>query len=147
MILPDGWRVVVPPNKKAIYLFKRLPLSYNDIPNSAGITINQEFKDSIYKSFNEVPKDKLEVILVSTLPDLEKEGKAEGAIKDIGIHKVIWYVVSEDKVMLDSNVKSIYTIFRENGYTWTIFAVNVPEEYYDTMNGEMEQLIESFTTI
>jgi len=94
-----------------------------------------------------VPSDKLGVLMDECLRDLGKNGKAEGTIKDIGIRKVAWFVVSEEKRIIDNNVKSFYIMFMENGYTWSMFAANVPIGYCETLNREMEQLIESFITI
>lgn len=150
MMPPDGWRVVIAPapDKKMIWLFKTIPLTYNGLPISSNITITpHKLNNPKYKSFNEVPKDKLEALMAECLRDLEKSGKAEGTIRNIGIHKVCWLIVSEEKILFDSTLKSIHIMFMENGYVWSMYAVNVPEAYYDTMNKEMEQLIESFTTI
>lgn len=147
IVLPDGWRVIAAPDQKVINLFKRLPLSYNGISKSAGITIKRYDNSTIYKSFNEVPNDQLQSLINESLQDLGKIGRAEGSSKDIGTRKVIWLEAFEEKRVLDSNVKIYFIMFFDDKYTWSVFTGKVPLEYSDAMNRELEQLIESFTTI
>lgn len=147
MAPPEGWLVITPQTGELITLFKKSPLTYNGLPIMLSINIKGKIVNSTYKSFNEVSNDKLQNIISNCLSDLEKNGETQGVIKDIGTHKVIWFEVSEKKVIMNNNVKSFYIILMDDGYSWSMFTTNVPIQYCDTMSKEMESLIESFKKI
>lgn len=144
---PEGWLIVTPQTGEFITLFKKSPFTYNGVPIMLSINIKGKFVNSTVKSFDEVSNDKLQDYISRCLPELAKNGEPEGAIKDIGTHKVIWFQVLEKKIIMDNEVKSFYITFMDDGYIWTMFITNVPIKYCDTMSKDVESLIKSFKTI
>ncbi|MCE5284230.1 MAG: hypothetical protein LLG02_00035 [Pelosinus sp.] len=144
---PEGWLIVTPQTGELITLLKKSPFTYNGLPIMLGINIKGKFLNSTVKSYNEISNDKLQNIISNCLPDLEKNGKTEGTIKDIGAHKVIWFEVLENKMIMDNNVKTFYINFMDNGYIWSLVISNVPTQYCDTMSKDIVSLIASFKTI
>jgi hypothetical protein len=146
MTLPSGWHDTNMTNKEAIFLLKKLPILDNKGQNvSAIIVIRQKFMNAPFKTFNELPSERVEAIrdnfvnsMLNNIKDKDKIS-VEGRIMDIGKHKVIWIVRSGNYKVIEAN-------FLENGYLWSL-SVGSPTEYFENMQTEMSQIIETFVMV
>ena len=146
MTLPIGWSNTNMTNREAIFLYRQIPMINNGQQMAAIMEIRKTFLNGSFQTLNELPNDRLEAIKVDLI-NLRKASihnmdsvTVDGIIKDVGKHKVILIVSS------GGETKVIQSYFVEDGYMW-LLRVGVPNEYFDAMQIQMEQIIESFTMI
>jgi peroxiredoxin len=145
MTLPIGWSDTSMTNRDVIYLYRKIPMINNGKQMAAIMEMRKTFLNGPFKTLNELPKDRLEELKLN-LTQLTKDSirnidnvTVDGITKDIGKHKVILIISSGQS-------KVIQSYFVEDGYMWSL-RVGVPNEYFDAMLIQMEQIIESFEMI